>query len=763
MRKKDVLKSVGRRILAMALSAALGLSLIGCGSEGEQETPKKEWAYVPEFLTLDAEEVSFWDMKAVGDYLYYSSYTYDEETGAGDRNICRYSLVDRQMTTVSLAWPEDVLGGKGINDFMIGGDGSVYITNSEYNMETGSSKLYLHKFDKDGKYVYGIEPKDPKGSDQFWVQEMAADDQGRMYLYGGGSVLLYDGEGKSKGTLSLGTNDTYIEKMSLGTDGKVYIVYSSFNGNSTTTQMGQADFEGAKIETSQGSFPSNVRSFVMGTEGKFLINDGGKVHEYDLGTQQKTELFDWLDCDINGNYVETFGQMTDGRFVAVVRDWELQENEVVLLTKVKASEVAQKENIVVGTLYGGYELRSLAVSFNKASDKYHVSIREYMNYEKMDENSFTDAIASMNNDITSGNCPDVIDLSGMNVSQLSSKGVFEDLEGYLEESSALKLSDFLENVVEAYTYDDKLIGIPSSFTLQTLVGHKSKIGDKKGWTLDEMIAYADENSDKDLFDRVSKGEILQTLIMRNQDAFMDWSTGECNFNTDEFKSLLEFANRFPDEVDWDSDAPVTPIRIQNGEVLLDIVHISEFNSIQESLEMFKNDLVCIGYPTADGSSGHVFNGRNAYAIASKSKCKDGAWEFIESILTREENERNRNGFPVLKDKLNALAQKAVEIQYATDENGELWLDENGDPIISNSGGGIGWGDWFYEYHVPTQEEVDLVLEVIKTAKPMNYTGSDEILNIILEDAEPYFQGQKSVDEVAGIIQNRVGIYINENR
>ena len=57
----------------------------------------------------------------------------------------------------------------------------------------------------------------------------------------------------------------------------------------------------------------------------------------------------------------------------------------------------------------------------------------------------------------------------------------------------------------------------------------------------------------------------------------------------------------------------------------------------------------------------------------------------------------------------------------------------------------------------------MVLEVIKAAKPMNYTGSDEILNIILEDAEPYFEGQKSVDEVAGIIQNRVGIYINENR
>ena len=36
------------------------------------------------------------------------------------------------------------------------------------------------------------------------------------------------------------------------------------------------------------------------------------------------------------------------------------------------------------------------------------------------------------------------------------------------------------------------------------------------------------------------------------------------------------------------------------------------------------------------------------------------------------------------------------------------------------------------------------------------------MNIITEETAPYFAGQKSVDEVADIIQSRVRIYINES-
>jgi hypothetical protein len=41
---------------------------------------------------------------------------------------------------------------------------------------------------------------------------------------------------------------------------------------------------------------------------------------------------------------------------------------------------------------------------------------------------------------------------------------------------------------------------------------------------------------------------------------------------------------------------------------------------------------------------------------------------------------------------------------------------------------------------------------------------DGALNeIVLEEAEAFFAGQKSAQEVAEIIQNRVQVYVNENR
>ena len=45
----------------------------------------------------------------------------------------------------------------------------------------------------------------------------------------------------------------------------------------------------------------------------------------------------------------------------------------------------------------------------------------------------------------------------------------------------------------------------------------------------------------------------------------------------------------------------------------------------------------------------------------------------------------------------------------------------------------------------------------------HFSNSQELINIITEEAAPYFAGQKNVNEVADIIQNRVQIYVNENR
>lgn len=42
-------------------------------------------------------------------------------------------------------------------------------------------------------------------------------------------------------------------------------------------------------------------------------------------------------------------------------------------------------------------------------------------------------------------------------------------------------------------------------------------------------------------------------------------------------------------------------------------------------------------------------------------------------------------------------------------------------------------------------------------------GYNKMMNIILEEADSFFCGQKSVDEVVAIVQNRIQLYIDEKR
>ncbi len=758
-------KAICRRVLGLALSAAMALSLAACGNSSGGETEKKEWVWVPEFITIDDETVSFYDMQLVGDSLCYQSYDYDEETETSTQSICRYSLADGNITKTPLNYVEEK--NWNLNRLVYAQDGSMYGTTNVYNEDYTKSETFLCKFDAEGKQIFAEDMTELVA--ESYVDNMAIDGEGRIYVTGENNVWLFDADGNKRGTVSLGADVNWIRAMGSGKDGKMYLCYYTSNGD---TVLCDIDFDGKKTGNTYENYPSsNSNALVPGIEKDFMAQDGNRVYEYDVKSQTSTELFTWLDSDINGNTVENFWGLEDGRILAVASDWETNEKSIALLTKTKASEVPQKETILIGSLYGDSNIQSAAVKFNKSNDKYHISIREYLNYNDYDGDDYqafmTDGINRLNNDITSNNCPDILDLSGLNIKQLAAKGVFEDLNGYLEKSEKLSREDFLENILEAYTLDGKLVSIPYSFQMSTVVGKGSEVGTEMGWTLEELIAYADAHPDALLFDSKTKDVIMMTLMAYNADYFIDWSTGECRFDSEEFKDILNFANRFPEEYDWEKEDVSTPNKIQKGQVLLYEENIYDFNELQMCNEIFQGDASYIGYPTMDGSVGCMLSASQAYAITSKSGHKDGAWEFIEGFLTKEENpDRGFSsiGFPTMKSKLNAMAADAVEVKYYTDENGELYYDENGEPIPMGGGGEISYEDgWSYEYRIPTQEEVDLALSLMEIAKPVSYSQGDEVLNIINEEAAPFYKGQKSVDEVASVIQSRIKIYVGENK
>lgn len=754
-----------KTFLSAALIAAMTLSLAACGEDGENgenasqsgtETP--EWVYVPEYVELP-EDGSYYNMQIEEDHLYYSSYSWDEETGSSVTALNKYSLADGSVETLPLD-----LGEGSLNSFRVGEDGSVYAMVYFWNMDeaTGEYNSWqsLMKWDASGTEVYSLnltELQEQEGISYFG--SIATDAQGRVYMSCDNQIALVDAEGNFRGTVSLGSDmNSWISNIGSDKDGKVYASAYANSGNSGGYKLYEIDFDKKSTGAVYENIPSgNGNSLSVGIEKDFLFYDGTTVYEYDKDAQTAEELFQWLDSDINGQYVDAVGVTPEGKILVVINDWNTGENSMALLTKTPGSEVIQKETIVLGTMQASSELLSAAVNFNKSNDKYRISIKTYVDNSNWNENTWSDALTRLNNDLTSANCPDLIDVSSLNVEQLAAKGVFEDITPYLESSSVIAREDYIENVLAGFTFDDVLIGIPKNFSLQTVAGNAAELGTEMGWSLEEMIAYADAHPDGNLFNYVTKSNIMYYCMMYNENAFIDWKTGECNFDSPEFISLLEFVNRFPEEADY-SDERSEPSLIESGEVLLYNAYIYDFEEVQMINDIFGGRATFIGYPTIDGSVGCAMQSSDVYAIAAKSANKDGAWAFLENYLGTEVTNRWFWGFPSNRKQLENQAEKAVAVETYT------WTDEDGvehEEVVSG-GSSVTYGDgWTYEYHTPTQEEVDQILALIEVASPAASQNS-EIMTIISEEAEAFYKGQKSAEEVAAVIQSRAQIYVSEN-
>ena len=166
----------------------------------------------------------------------------------------------------------------------------------------------------------------------------------------------------------------------------------------------------------------------------------------------------------------------------------------------------------------------------------------------------------------------------------------------------------------------------------------------------------------------------------NSDSFIDYTTGTCSFDSPEFIKVLEFANNFPKEINYNDESSL-PAMIQSGQVLLADVYLSDVQNYQMYCLMMEEDATCIGYPTVDGSAGTYLSSHEMYGIAASSDCIDGAWAFIESVLAKDESsDMHRWQFPSRKDELEEVFAEAMKIDYQYDENGEIMYDEAGNPL-----------------------------------------------------------------------------------
>ena len=667
-------------------------------------------------------------------------------------------------------------------------------TDSKWNYpSTDIGGSYLMHIAADGSTIASIDLSDTNNEDNEDgmsgnLSSFAVDAAGNLYVSDYNNIYVLDAEGNVQFKLDGSQYNGSLYRLNAQQVGVMWYNYT--DDVNAADENGQY-FVPIDLETKDWGekvkLPSNVWSILPGDDVyDFYYADNNNIFGYTAKTDTKEKLVDWLACDVDTNNMNGYAMLSDSRVAALMQDWSTDPTtyQLIVLHRVDASEIKEKKVLTLACMYLDWNLRSMIVEYNKTNDEYRINVVDYSEYATDDD--YNAGVTKLTTEIISGSVPDIFLTSNLPIDKYAAKGVIADLNTFMDGGNGLSRDYFVPQVMSALEKDGKLYELPTSFSVQTAYALSSIASQYDTWNVaavQDAMTQLQEGATV-FSDGWTKNTALSNCLSRNLSAFVDWTTGKCEFDSEAFQQLLAFCNSFPaetsdgdgaiayassadiavDDAMWESDAT----RITNGKQLMSTTGMYSFDSYIWNVYAIRDKITFTGYPTEDGS-GSSFELQMPMAISSVTKYPDAAWDFVCSIIKKMNTIDENNyyyGFPISQAAFDAEMTDIMTEQYQLDENGEQvdW-DGDGEPdkAIRGSYETMENGETVYkDVYALTQEDIDQILGVINSTRSV-YDYDQEILDIITDEVAAYFAGDKDVQTTASMIQSRVNLYVQEQR
>lgn len=369
------------------------------------------------------------------------------------------------------------------------------------------------------------------------------------------------------------------------------------------------------------------------------------------------------------------------------------------------------------------DIYSLADEFNRNNEEFEITVKEY---SIGPDGSSDVAIDSFYFDVAKGDLPDMFIMSGAPFQLLDtmiSKGMMIDLYPFLDGDGELGRDDFFGSLLKAVEQDNTLYYMPTSFLLRGIVGIP-EYANLTHFSLEAIRDIRAENPDKPcLFGMLYWVSLIELELSQNPDQYVNFKTGECFFTSERFIELLETANcvtkEIPDELVRESARGTL---IAENEQHFDFYQINNLGIYTHYIDRYGGNAAFL--PLSESEAVFYFNTDYFIAISSTCADTDGAWSFLRSFLLPDYQDTLMQSLPVNISSFEHVAREYIEVGVGGDADTEGLRR-----LINNT-----------------------------TATRVHNTS---ILPIIYEEAAAFIAGDKEAEQVAGIIQSRVSIYLAE--
>lgn len=682
-------------------------------------------------------------------WLYLGTRWYNEETEQGEMTIYRNGVFEAYAPEAYIVIPYEIepFTPYHLLVFVPDGNGGAFVYGQHDPLEN-ADLFTLEKYDDNGNLLwskdYVNEELQGKGAG---FSDGAAGPDGSLYLYSSGKngkILSFDPDGNVKAS-NVSELDS-LEGVLVTEDGKLYGY-----GYVDEKQYFETLAEGGSGLIAS---PVDFRKAFEGEGGNVCLCSGTGLWEYNPETADSRLLWNWDD-----EYVQMVGESVeflcyaDGSYHIMNRVQNVstdymkplwRRGQTLTFVTISFRDRADYPGKEVITLARANSMLRYAFSafmpdsaniglstwtedlvrmYNRQSKKYYVK----MVSEGEGLNS-SEKLNRVEMQIMQGEGPDLLEVSGVYAPYMVEKGMLEDLTEYYNASSAINLEDLLPQIREAGASNGMNVLVMPAFSITTWIS-KDPVPLKE-WTPWKFLERCQESQLFYVSDPYESYSRCSRLNLLNR--FVDYEAKKCHFDSAEFAKLLEECRKVPSKT-------VQQNVLSEAEYLMIEDFVSSMHDFAMHNESYGKDCHQ-GMPGWEGA-GHLMNVYDTFAMNKKSKNKDGAWDFLEFLLSKNVQDGIEWGFPVRTDSFD----KYLKRSYVSEENSDDEIFVRGHFIPDEV----------------EEEDFEALRKMVASSVYVPGNSRDMIWKIVNEEVSMFFKGDAGLEQTVEKIQNRVSLYLDE--
>lgn len=397
--------------------------------------------------------------------------------------------------------------------------------------------------------------------------------------------------------------------------------------------------------------------------------------------------------------------------------------------------------------------------FEAANPDIHIELKPLVQSQGISNTEVEKFNNQMRTELLSGKGADLYQTDGDTVALYASKKLLANLSELMSADTSFDKSHYFANILEGSKINGSLYGMPLTFSFPSLLlGDEDAIQaagiaiDDQTWTWEQFGDYAsklmkaNKGSPRYGLNSAQAEHMLMMRLHENYQDFVDMGNRKANFQSDAFKSMMEqIKNMYADKI-------LTSEKTNRNDSFFLPVVVARPQDYFNEMSWYKKGKLYLKPRPAVQKESVPFNVYSMMVINGKSEVKAEAWKFIQFLMSEEmQSSPNFYGFPINK----ATYRKRVDELRKSVKNGSLPVEQN--YMMTDLDGN--------ELKMPstvkvTDQDFDNMEKLVSGATALAISDS-KVEEIAYEEAKAYFSGQKSADEVAKLIQNRVTTYLNE--